>query len=161
MIDLTDVEPDDAGAFGSYYNLHDGTGVKTLFMYLEDAPKSERELLDAPVWQTAAAELGDLLKVESSGLTPKGLGLEVVKKGSHYYAGIRMEHLERHSPHMMVYERCVRIEKALNNRLGRVTGYIHGDLHPGNIIITGGSGRPVRIKAVDFGSGYLKPRSER
>lgn len=164
MIDLTDKKPYGVGAFGAYYKLEDGTGIKVLSMYPCEGAKTPDELKNWGIWQTAHEELNCLCSLEESGLTPRGLGVEVVKKRNGYLVGIRMEHIE-HSPYHkwydITYSRACRVERALNLRLHSKTGYFHGDLHLGNIIVTGGNGKPVRLKMIDMGNRFVKPRAEK
>ena len=162
MVDITDKKHYGSGAFGHYFKLEDGTGIKVLYMHPANGAKTPDELKQWGIWQDAHGELACLQSVEKSGVTPRGLGVEVVKRGEEYFVGIRMEHIERnpfHKLYNMTYLRACKIERALNARLQGKTGYYHGDLHPGNIIISGGSGKPIRLKMVDMGSRYVQPEA--
>lgn len=152
--------PDVFGGFGSYHQLKHGLGVKVLH---EERFSTLKALMRSEAWQLAGEEAKLLKRAEPSGITPRSAQRLSVRLNGHYWAGIRMEHIEglwwSHRVSVDAKGRCVptgsilakeTIKQYVNRRLAAV-GLKHLDI-TNNWLVT----HFLKICIIDFTPEFIK-----
>ena len=116
-----------SGASGTYYKLPYGVGVK---VYFGSGCRHPNKVRRTEEWWEACRALGNMRKVYSSGLVPKGYCVAPVKVDGYYYVGLFMQHIE--GTHESVSDRTYKI---ICNKLKKL-GIEHYDLGSHNILMT-------------------------
>lgn len=139
------------GAYGTYYYVGEGKGVKVFNnpdSYETHSFSTPGEARDSLAWQDAEMEARYLRIAQPSGVVPKCYGAKVIRTEDGKYAvGIVLEHLGRMTLRRKLprgHRRQDAIYEKLLKQLGKY-GVNHYDLHPENVMWYKG-----KFYAIDF-----------
>jgi len=146
-----------AGAFGDYFYLGNGVGVKVI---RGEGFKTVAKLKKSKPWKDAEYELSMLKFAEPSGITPKPFRLKAIRTGRLYYPGIFMEHIRARR-----WVDCKNVDDRRFEGKGiysyvhdKMTahGISHSDLHNCNILLKVSKNEIKKVFVIDFGPNCVR-----
>ena len=154
--------PKGAGAFGKYYLISKGVGVKVLGSLWEySVYRSVEALKESNAWVDAQKEAELLRTARKSQIVPKCYGVTIVRRqagqGWIFSAGIVMQHIPgKVVGDRLPYEQLEKLMKQLAQKIRRKCGLHLLDMHGWNIMVTGKQRK--RYWVIDFSPECVRRR---
>lgn len=144
------------GAYGTYYPIGEGKGIKLLNgtdMFMDKDFRTIKEAKASENYVFALDEADLLKKAYRSGVTPKCYGVRIVKlPNGRYVPGVVMQHLGNKTLEKLPSKEYNNVESEIWETLEEI-GIIHQDLHPGNIMKFKG-----KYYAIDFSADLIEQK---
>ena len=158
-IDLKDKKPDGTGAHAQYFKLSIRRGVRLYdageFARYEGKGAIHKDDVD---FTEVARDFKFIRSIQCS-IVPKVYRIVLIRWRGNWYAGLVMEHvqgveLDKHIEEYGLSSPYNSLLKTIGNKFIKLTGYIHRDLHGGNVIF---NRKTKTYKVIDLTMDYATP----